>query len=442
MRTSLAVLALLTASFAQTPKTSPDLDHRVRAEMGFLASDVMQGRGSATPFEGIAAEYLAAEMQAMGLTPAGDSSGPGRSFIQQVPFSETKVVGEPVLQVGETRWTHGKEVAFSILATDKVSGPLQVWVEGKPVQPGSVVLLSGPNARKQVRDVMKAGAAGTLIAFSDAVRDRFERAAKEPVELVDFVGMNNVYLSAAATEAIQKIAEGTPVSFSVTAKTTTRATRNVIGLLPGLTDEAITVSAHFDHLGVRGAGPDTIYNGADDDASGTVTVLELARALLSKGKPKRTVYFILFGSEELGGIGSKYFEEHPPLPINKIIADIQFEMLGRPDPKVAPALLWMTGFDRSDLATALKQHGASLAADPYPEQNFFERSDNFSLAKRGVVAHTIGSFALHSDYHQPSDDIAHLDFAHLERSIESMIAPLQWLVNSEFKPQWAPGKKP
>lgn len=443
MRILLLVTTLAVQLFAQIPADVPsDLDRRVRAEMSFLASDAMQGRGSAGPYEAVAAEYLAAEMLAMGLTPAGDNTSTGRSFIQQVPFPETKVTGNPTMKAGDQTWTHGKDIAMNILATTQLAGPLAFWADGKAIKKGSVVFLIGPNARKQLREAMQAGAVATLIGYSDASKERFERAAKERPALGPLAGFNNIYLSQAATESLQKMPEGTPISFAIEAQTTERLTRNVIGMIPGETDAAITVSAHFDHLGVRGTGPDTIYNGADDDASGTVTVLELARAVVKKEKPKRTVYFILFGSEELGGIGSKFFEEHPPLPIDKIVADIQFEMLGQPDPKVAPAMLWITGYDRSDLGETLKQHGASVAADPYPEQNFFERSDNYSLAKRGIVAHTVSSFALHPQYHQPNDDIAHIDFAHLERSIASMIAPLEWFVNSDFKPQWATGKKP
>lgn len=445
MRLFLIAGVLAAQLFAQTPATTQaptTLDRRVRAEMGFLASDAMQGRGSAGPYEAVAADYLASEMLAMGLAPAGDSTSAGRSFIQQVPFKESKIVGNPTLAAGDQTWTHGKGVAVNILSGTKIAGPLEFWADGKTIKKGSVVFLTGPNARKQVQEAMQAGAVATLIGYSETSKQRFEQLLKATPELVESLGYNNAYLSAAATESLQKMPEGTTITFAAEAQTIERMTRNVIGMIAGQTDAAITVSAHFDHLGVAGTGPDTIYNGADDDASGTVTVLELARALVAKPKPKRTVYFILFGSEELGGIGSKYFEQHPPLPIEKIVADIQFEMLGAPDPKVAPAMLWITGFDRSDLAPTLKQHGASIAADPYPDQNFFERSDNFSLAKRGVVAHTVSSYALHPQYHQPNDDIAHIDFAHLERSIASMMAPLEWFVNSDFKPQWLPGKKP
>ncbi len=226
-----------------------------------------------------------------------------------------------------------------------------------------------------------------------------------------------------------------------------RSTTNVVGILRGsdkkLRRETVLLSAHLDHLGIgRAVKGDKIYNGADDDASGVAAVLEFAR-LLSLGKqPKRTVVFALFGSEELGGFGAMYFQSHPPVPLNNIVANLEFEMIGRPDPSVAANTLWLTGYERSDLGAALASHGARLVADPHPEQNFFERSDNIVLARRGVVAHTVSSFNLHSDYHQPSDDVAHIDFAHLTRSIESMIQPVKWLCNSNFKPRWKEGQQP
>jgi len=130
------------------------------------------------------------------------------------------------------------------------------------------------------------------------------------------------------------------------------------------------------------------------------------------------------------------------VPLESIVAQIEFEMIGRPDPKVAPGTLWMPGFDRSNLGPELAKHGAALVADPHPEQRFFERSDNYPLAKRGVIAHSISSYGLHAQYHQPDDDIAHIDFAHLAHAIESMIAPVRWLADSDFKPAWLPGQQP
>ena len=225
------------------------------------------------------------------------------------------------------------------------------------------------------------------------------------------------------------------------------STWNVVGMLRGrdssLQRTAILFSAHLDALGIgTPVSGDNIYNGADDDASGTTAVLEIARVLGRGPRPRRTVIFALFGSEELGGLGASYFREHPPLPLKDISANLEFEMIGRSDPALKDDTLWLTGWERSNLGAALAAHGARLVADPHPAENFFARSDNFVLAKDGVVAQTISSYGLHKDYHQPSDDLAHLDFKHMDAAIGSLLAPVEWLVNSDFQPKWNAGGQP
>ncbi|MDT7543453.1 MAG: hypothetical protein QOE33_3357 [Acidobacteriota bacterium] len=252
---------------------------------------------------------------------------------------------------------------------------------------------------------------------------------------------------------IQTVELGTG-SNSTGATGETRRTYNTVGVLrgsdPKLTDEVVLLTAHMDHLGVAGTSGgqcvavsgDSICNGADDDASGVTAVLELARVLGEGQRPKRTVYFVTFGSEESGGFGAQYFLAHPPVPLAQMIANLEFEMIGRPDAKVETGTLWLTGYERSNLGPELSHHGARLVADPHPEQQFFRRSDNYALARRGVVAHTVSSFGLHAEYHRPQDDLAHLDLAHMTRAINSMVEPVRWLVNSDFKPAWVEGKKP
>jgi Zn-dependent M28 family amino/carboxypeptidase len=225
------------------------------------------------------------------------------------------------------------------------------------------------------------------------------------------------------------------------------ATWNAVGVLNGSDPRAaaqvIMLSAHLDHLGVNETlTGDKIFNGADDDASGCVAVLEMARVLASGKRPKRTIYFVCFGSEERGGFGSQYFIAHPPVPLEQIVADLTFEMLGRPDDKVPAGTLWLTGFDRSTLGPELAKQGASLVADPHPQQNFFQRSDNYPLALRGVIAHTISSFGLHTDYHRVSDEVGKVDFPFMTRSLNSLVKPIRWLADSNFKPTWLPGKAP
>lgn len=224
-------------------------------------------------------------------------------------------------------------------------------------------------------------------------------------------------------------------------------TTNALGILrgtdPKLKDDVILLSAHLDHLGVRDpVNGDSIYNGADDDASGCTAVLELARVLGAGPKPKRTVLFAFFGSEEIGGRGARHFLEHPPVPLASMVANLEFEMIGRADEAVNPDELWLTGYERSNLGPTLAQHGAKLVGDPHPEQQFFYRSDNIALARQGVVAQTVSSYGLHSDYHQPSDDLAHIDFKHMTAAIKSMFEPVRWLINSDFKPAWNPNGRP
>lgn len=228
-------------------------------------------------------------------------------------------------------------------------------------------------------------------------------------------------------------------------------TWNVVGILRGTEhtpdnktkEEAILLSAHIDHMGVsREASGDNIYNGADDDASGTTAVLEIARAMAHGPRPRRTILFVLFGSEELGGFGDHYFLSHPPMPLQQIVSNLEFEMIGRPDPQVQSGYAWLTGWERSNLGAELASHGAHLVADPRPQQHFFERSDNYYLAKQGIVAQTISSFGLHKDYHTPKDDLSGIDFPFMTRTLQSLIDPIRWLANTSWKPEWAAGGQP
>ena len=225
-----------------------------------------------------------------------------------------------------------------------------------------------------------------------------------------------------------------------------KTTWNAVGILRGTTlpNEVILLTAHLDHLGIGPANAmaDTIYNGADDDASGTTAVLALAQALATGPRPRRTVLFVLFGSEELGGLGNAGFLAHPPVPLASIVANLEFEMIGRSDAAIPSDSLWLTGFERSNLGPELAKHGAHLLPDPHPAQDFFQRSDNIALARQGIVAQTVSSYGLHKDYHQPSDDLSKIDFNHLDSAIASMIEPLRWLANSTWKPAWNPGGKP
>jgi hypothetical protein len=222
---------------------------------------------------------------------------------------------------------------------------------------------------------------------------------------------------------------------------------NVVGMIPGadpaLRHEAVIVGAHYDHVGMgRAVDGDSIYNGADDDASGTVAVLEIARALTRGPAPKRTIVFFLATGEEMGMLGTRWYLQHPVVPLDSTAAGFFVEMIGRPDSLAGgPGRAWLTGYERSTVGRMLADAGVPLVPDPRPSQNFFERSDNTPFARLGVPAHVISSFNLHGDYHQPGDEADRIDYAHMARVIEAAIHGTRVLADGP-RPQWNPGGRP
>jgi hypothetical protein len=220
---------------------------------------------------------------------------------------------------------------------------------------------------------------------------------------------------------------------------------NLVGLIPGsdpeLRKEAVVLGAHFDHLGVGAAVEgDSIYNGADDDASGVATVLAAARAL-AKAPPRRTVIVLLTSGEEFGVLGTQWYLERPAVPLEATVADLQVEMVGRPDTLVGAGKLWLTGFERSTMGETLARAGLPVVADPRPEFRFFERSDNIVFALRGIPAHTLSSFGMHPDYHKPSDEVERIDFEHLARAADLVAGAARVLAEGP-RPTWHPGGRP
>ncbi len=222
---------------------------------------------------------------------------------------------------------------------------------------------------------------------------------------------------------------------------------NVIGMIsgadPALRDEAVVVGAHFDHIGIVDAvDGDSIANGADDDASGVVAVLEIARALRAGPTPKRTVIFVAFAGEESGGIGSRKYLADPVVPLERTVAQFQIEMIGRPDSLAGgPGRTWLTGYERSTMGAMLADAGIAIIQDPRPDQRFFMRSDNYAFARAGIPAHTLSSYDLHTDYHRVSDEVERIDFAHMTAVIGEAIWAVRILADGP-RPEWLPGMRP
>lgn len=421
----------------------------IRAHMEFLAGDALNGRGSGTRDEWIAAAYIGSQMRRWGIEPLGDDGG----YVQDVHIERSELLSPPGLSFEGRRLTHGKEIVVSRLGGAQLSGPLQRYSPGVPVAKGAVLLL--PEGAAPPPAAETAAAAMILSAESEQARTRRLAGPVRPLviqHIADVPPRAAIALDRDGYAAVAAIGDGAMVKLEADAKPAVVAhTWNAIGRLtgsaPAQAHDVILLTAHLDHLGNRAPAngtdaADTIYNGADDDASGSIAVLELAE-LLAKGKrPRRTIIFAWFGSEESGGAGASHFIDAPPVPLDTIVANLEFEMIGRADKAVPAHTLWLTGYERSNLGPALAKQGAKIVADPHPEQNFFSRSDNIQLARRGVIAQTVSSFGLHPDYHQPSDEVKTIDFAHMTDSIRSMLSPVLWLANSRFRPEWLPGKKP
>jgi hypothetical protein len=226
-----------------------------------------------------------------------------------------------------------------------------------------------------------------------------------------------------------------------------RTAVNVVGLLRGtdpvLRDSVVLVDAHYDHLGIGApVNGDSIYNGADDDASGVVAVLEAARAMAAGAPPRRTVLFVATTGEEVGLLGTRWFIDNPVVPLSRITANLEIEMIGRPDSLAGGrGRAWLTGFERSSMGPTFAAAGLPIVADPRLDQQFFTRSDNIAFAQRGIPAHTVSSFNLHGDYHRPSDDASRVDYAHMTAVIRA-VADATRLLADGATPQWVPGGRP
>jgi len=409
--------------------------------MEMLASDAINGRGSGTRDEWLAATYIASQLRRWGLEPLGDDNG----FVQRVATGRQQIVAPPVLTVKDVKLTHGREMLVQSLGPIN-SGPLARYTAGSKMPSGAFVLVPDgvtPDAASI------AGVAALLTPETNTVRGTWDAAAARMPAMGAARGngappASRIVLAFDAYGRLASQPDGTPVT--IASETRPGYTWNAIGKIPGSDrmrqDEIILLTAHLDHLGVRGTAADNVYNGADDDASGSTAVLELTEALLKGPRPKRTIVVAWFGSEEAGGFGARHFLTSPPVPLDHIIANLEFEMIGRPDEKVAPHTLWLTGYERSNLGPELAKQGARIVADPHPDQQFFQRSDNIQLACQGIIAQTVSSFGLHKEYHQANNDLAHIDFAHMTDAIQSMLKPVRWLANSGFKPTWNEGKKP
>jgi Zn-dependent M28 family amino/carboxypeptidase len=235
-------------------------------------------------------------------------------------------------------------------------------------------------------------------------------------------------------------------------RTTETKVRNVIAILPGndpvLKNEYVYLTAHYDHLGARKVedGKDGIYNGANDNASGTAGVLGAAMTLAQE-KPKRTIVFMTFYGEEKGLVGSQFYVKNPIFPLKQTSAVINIEQIGRTDDTEGPRVnaISMTGFELSDLGKVVNDAGAKskVGTTGHPTNSFayFGASDNFPFAVAGVPAHTVCTAYEFPDYHKVSDTPDKIDYKNMTSVVDVISRAVLSVANRKDRIQWNPDEK-
>jgi hypothetical protein len=458
----------------------------LKGHLSFLASDLLEGRDTPSRGLDLAAEYIAAQFRRAGLEAVGDDGyfqTAHWKLVEPDPdtfaFQIQKGDGPPIRLTKET-------VSFQRQSALDVKADRLVKIDASDAKSletlragaleGQAVLteLPGNGSRNRAAlaalsafltrmSALKAAviinvsrqpgaasglAAGRLIDPENSRTGGAGRAerpgppmitAHDPKVLALFESLPK----GSSHPGKVSLHQGEPVTRPVTV-------RNVLGLLrgsdPALADTYVIVTAHYDHIGNHGAADDKgdhTYNGANDDGSGTVSVVELASAFATlKTRPKRSVLFMTFFGEEKGLLGSRYYGRHPIVPIEKTVADINLEQVGRTDdsegPRVAAAIMTGHGYsDVSDVFTAAgKAEGVQLSRHPQFSDSFFGRSDNQALADLGVPAHTIGVAFMFPDYHGAGDHWDKIDYANMAR-IDRMVAlGLLMIANNPVEPRW------
>ncbi len=383
--------------------------------LGVLASDSMMGRKSGSPQADMAAAFIASEFRKAGLKTFNGAA----DYFQ--PFEMKRS------EIAEATVTYDSVVADK---SEILVFALQEEINWDNTGAEKIWLPKGQNFGQKIFGLTREK--GDRIIFADtSYRRTFNRLRSFPIER--FPGGGNLVVVLAPQE---------PASYKAVIKSNilTSPLRNVVGMIPGnRAEEYVIFSAHYDHLGTgKPVNGDSIFNGANDDASGTTAVIALAGQFARvKKKPERTLLFVGFTAEESGGYGATYFS----LQLNpeKVVAMFNIEMIGT-ESKWGKNSAYITGFERTDFGPMLQENlkGSAFTfhPDPYPTQNLFFRSDNATLARLGVPAHTISTSKMDSEkyYHTVDDETETLDLKNMTEIIKSIAISSKGIVDGKQTP--------
>lgn len=473
-----ALLVLAASATAQTRSSWPDRapapdDATVsdaRSWITTLASDDMAGRQTGDPGFMKAAEFMAARFREFGLEP-----GSNGKWFQEVPFIRQKLsaASKIVISTGNdarTELRFGSDAALPILRECDITAPLALLrgslrdADLKGIDATGRILLvaaepSGADGRRfrlsLASDIRRATRAEGVFFVDDAAATRELRAsglrypgqtttrrASAPVipvteaamkRLVAALGPRAEAPAASGTESRPPSEliplDGVTASIRVGVDEETVPVPNVVGRLPGsdpaLQHECVIIGSHLDHVGVASDGD--VFNGADDDASGSTALLVVARAFARAPHPRRTLYFAAFCGEEMGLLGSKWFADHLPVPVENVVAEFQMDMVGRNEESTNPRRpekpednlnsLHLVGSKRlsKELHDIVLQANEHVKFDfEYDEEDVYSRSDHYNFAAKGIpIAFVFTGF--HPDYHQVTDTADKIDCAKLVR---------------------------
>lgn len=471
------------------PAISPNVRHALdsitpadlKGNLSFLASDTLQGRYTPSPGLDVAAEFIASQFREAGLQPGGDQDyfqianmvdrrmPSMQSAMTLQDGSQTSTV--PPQFIAITNANTAAKIDRASVVVLKTKDPAAL--KGLDLS-GKAVVVPGPTPadRRSVdayvktrafdREVSRSGAALEITVSQTRAAGP---SASRLIEADEAKGQTVPTLTVTSDELQKWIdhagnkSEARTVSVDVPApEDKDVVVKNVIGVLPGsdpaLKNTYVMVTAHYDHIGTtdtagrsgnnrQPAGNDHIYNGANDDGSGTVSVVEIAKALATlTPHPKRSVIFMTFFGEERGLLGSQFYGRHPRFPVTQTVADLNLEQVGRTDSTEGPQVntASLTGYDYSDVTKYLEAAGRALGVkvylDPKASDPYFIRSDNAALAQLGVPAETLTVAFDYPDYHGLGDEWQKIDYANMARVDRMVALGLLDMANDPKPPQW------
>lgn len=447
--------------------------NEAEAHLTFLASDEMRGRDTGSPEIDIAANYIASYFKQLGIKPA-----PGADqYFQKVAFEKVSPASLVQFKVQDQTFNLKDDIAVMSGGDTELSGDIIFVGYGSAEEfqktdvKGKIVVAFVGNAGENnvtkaflgdspaKNELAKSGGAVALIEILTAPGIPWPNIAyflsQERMSLKKEGGIPHLWMKnsdAAVITALKETKKSTGSLKVGGSKIKQVSGKNVAGVIEGtdpvLKNEYLVISAHYDHVGVKVTPnkTDSIYNGTRDNAIGTVGLMETAK-FFAQYPPKRSVLLLAVTAEEKGLLGSSWYSDHPLIPLKQCVFNFNCDGAGYNDKTIATVVGLERTTAEADLTKGCAAFGLKAALDPVPEQNLYERSDNYSFAKKGVPAINFapGVKAFDAEltkyYHQPEDEVSSLDFDYLMKYFRAYVYTNYLLANAPKAPTWKAGDK-